>query len=72
VRRYERDHPGELLHLDVKKLGRIQGIGHRITGDRRGQSRKRGFGWELHVEMPPEWRSPVSPPTSAAGRLLAF
>src|SRR5262245_7829501 len=34
VTRYEKDLPGELLHLDTKKLGRIKGIGHRITGDR--------------------------------------
>ena len=35
-RRYERRHPGELLHLDVKKLGRIGGrVGHRIHGDYR-------------------------------------
>ncbi len=33
ARRYEYEHPGELLHLDIKKLGRIQGIGHRISGD---------------------------------------
>jgi transposase InsO family protein len=32
--RYERAAPGELLHLDTKKLGRIDGVGHRITGDR--------------------------------------
>ena len=50
--RYEREHPGELLHLDIKKLGRIDGIGHRITGDRRGQSSKRGTGWDyLHVAI---------------------
>jgi transposase InsO family protein len=50
--RYEREHPGELLHLDIKKLGRIDGIGHRITGDRTGQSSKRGTGWEyLHVAI---------------------
>jgi transposase InsO family protein len=54
VRRYEREHPGELIHLDIKKLGRIDGIGHRITGDRRGQSNRRargeGLGWEfVHV-----------------------
>jgi transposase InsO family protein len=48
VIRYQRERPGELLHIDVKKLGRIDGIGHRITSDRRGQ--KRGTGWEfLHV-----------------------
>ena len=54
VRRYEREHPGELIHIDIKKLGRIEGIGHRITGDRRGQSNRRtrgqGVGWEfVHV-----------------------
>ena len=48
VVRYEKQRPGELLHLDTKKLGRIQGIGHRIHGDR--QKRSRGVGWEfLHV-----------------------
>ena len=48
--------PGELIHIDSKKLGRIDGIGHRITGDRRGQSSRRGrgegLGWEaLHVAI---------------------
>jgi transposase InsO family protein len=48
--RYERERPGELIHLDVKKLGRIERIGHRITGDRR--SRSRGAGWEyVHVAI---------------------
>jgi transposase InsO family protein len=48
VRRYERQRPGELLHLDTKKLGRIKGIGHRIHGDRRRASP--GVGWEfVHV-----------------------
>jgi len=42
VIRYQRDAPGELIHIDIKKLGRIDGIGHRITGDRTGQSNKRG------------------------------
>ena len=52
VRRYEREHPGELLHLDVKKLGRIQGIGHRITGNRRRLPHSRGIGWEfVHVAI---------------------
>ncbi len=46
--RYEWSRPGQLLHLDIKKLGRIGHIGHRITGDR--QSRARGIGWEfVHV-----------------------
>lgn len=50
--RYERQHPGDLIHVDTKKFGRIRGIGHRITGDRRGQSNNRGIGWEcLHVAI---------------------
>ena len=49
-RRYERKRPGELLHLDTKKLGKIKGIGHRIHGDR--SRRKRGIGWEFaHVAV---------------------
>ena len=52
VRRYEREHPGELIHIDIKKLGRFNRVGHRITGDRRGQSKSRGVGWEfVHVSI---------------------
>jgi transposase InsO family protein len=48
VRRYEWKRPGDLIHLDVKKLGKIRGVGHRITGVR--QHRNRGIGWEyVHV-----------------------
>ena len=48
VNRYERKRPGELLHIDVKKLGRIGRPGHRVTGNRR--KRSRGIGWEyVHV-----------------------
>ena len=46
VVRYERATAGELLHIDTKKLGRIDGIGHRITGDRR-KNHNRGIGWDL-------------------------
>jgi transposase InsO family protein len=50
VRRYERAVPGEMIHIDIKKLGRFDKIGHRITGDRTGQSNSRGVGWEfVHV-----------------------
>ena len=50
VRRYQRQHPGEMIHLDIKKLGRFERVGHRITGDRTGQSNSRGIGWEfVHV-----------------------
>ncbi|TIN51285.1 MAG: IS481 family transposase [Mesorhizobium sp.] len=49
VRRYEREHPGEMIHIDIKKLGRFSQVGHRITGDpQKGKSR--GAGWEfVHV-----------------------
>ena len=47
---YVRDDPGDMIHLDIKKLGRFIRTGHRITGDRTGQSNTRGVGWEyLHV-----------------------
>ena len=36
VRRYERKNPGEILHLDIKKLGKFNKVGHRITGNRHG------------------------------------
>jgi len=51
VRRYQREHPGELIHIDIKKLGRFDRVGHRITGDRRA-GRSRGAGWEyVHVSI---------------------
>src|SRR4029078_13519704 len=46
-RRYQRERPGELIHIDIKKLGKFNRIGHRITGDRTGQSNSRGVGWEF-------------------------
>ena len=50
VRRYERENPGDLIHIDIKKLVKFEGVGHRITGDRRGQGNYRGIGWEfVHV-----------------------
>jgi transposase InsO family protein len=70
VVRYQRDHPGELIHVDIKKLGRIGRVGHRIHGDR--TTRVRGIGWEfVHVaiddasrlayaEVLPNERSPSS------------
>jgi transposase InsO family protein len=48
IRRYERAAPGELIHIDIKKLGRFDRVGHRITRDRTRESR--GAGWEfVHV-----------------------
>jgi transposase InsO family protein len=57
VVRYERKTPGEIIHIDIKKLGRFERTGHRITGDRRSQSacrrrRQGGQGWEhVHVAI---------------------
>jgi len=50
--RYERKTPGEIIHLDIKKLGKFSRTGHRMTGDRRSQSNTRGVGWEFaHVAI---------------------
>ena len=51
IRRYERESPGDLIHLDIKKLGRIGSVGHRITGRQAGVvNRHHGIGWEfVHV-----------------------
>lgn len=50
ARRYEWPQAGDLLHLDIKPLGRIGRVGHRIHGDRR--ARQRGIGWEyVHVAI---------------------
>ena len=45
IQRYERQTPGELQHIDIKKLGRFHEVGHRITGDR--QRRSRHAGWDF-------------------------
>ena len=56
-RRYEHAAPGDMIHIDIKKLGRFERVGHRITGDRTGQSTPRGravggYGWEyVHVAI---------------------
>ena len=58
VNRYQRERPGELLHIDVKKLGRIDRVGHRITGSAASRharnswqpEKNRRIGWEyVHV-----------------------
>ena len=52
VRRCEYADPGGLIHIGIKKLGRLDRIGHRITGGRKGQSGSRGGGWEfVHGRM---------------------
>jgi transposase InsO family protein len=50
VQRYEWPAPGDLLHVDIKPLGRIDGVGHRMHGDH--SRRARGIGWEyVHVAI---------------------
>jgi transposase InsO family protein len=57
--RYERCRPGELIHIDVKKLGRVRGVGHRISGSRASQAKTRRVGrlrevkgWEyVHIAV---------------------
>ena len=51
-RRYQRDRPGELIHIDIKKLGRFGTPGHRVRGQRSEQWRNRRAGWEfVHVAI---------------------
>jgi len=72
---YQRDKPGELIHIDIKKLGRIDGVSHRITGERTGQSSKRGTGWEyLHVAIDDASRLAYSEilPNEQADSAVAF
>ncbi|MFC8271743.1 IS481 family transposase [Streptomyces sp. NPDC057271] len=47
IRRYERDRPGELIHVDVKKLGRIpDGGGHKVLGRQAGRATRNGMGFD--------------------------
>ena len=51
-RRYEHPNPGDMIHIDIKKLGRFGRPGHRITGSRKSKSIHRGIGWEyVHVAV---------------------
>jgi hypothetical protein len=45
LQRYERQIPGDLIHIDVKKLARFRRVGHRITGSRQ-QGRSTGVGYD--------------------------
>src|SRR5437879_10914461 len=52
IQRYEHARPGDLLHLDTRKLGRIAGLGHRITGRAGNVNVHHGIGWEyLHIAV---------------------
>lgn len=67
--------PGGLVHLDIKRLGRFDRVGLRITADRNGQSNSRGVGWEyVHVSIdePRALPSPTSFPTRRPSAPLPF
>jgi transposase InsO family protein len=75
--RYERETPGELLHIDTKRLGKIHPgiIGHRITGDRATRGPRRRTGWEyLHVAIDDASRVAYAEllPDETAGTGVAF
>jgi transposase InsO family protein len=75
VRRYEREHPGELIHIDIKKLGRFERVGHRITGKRTGNATSRASGWEfVHVSIDDASRLAFSQilPDEKKGSSVAF
>jgi transposase InsO family protein len=75
MRRYERAARGEIIHIDIKKLGKFNRIGHRITGDRTGQSNTRGVGWEyLHLAIDDHSRLAYSKilPDEKRGSCLRF
>ena len=75
IRRYERATPGEIVHIDIKKLGKFNRIGHRITGDRIGQSNTRGVGWEyVHLAIDDHSRLAYSEilPDEKRGSTLRF
>lgn len=75
VRRYERAAPGEIIHIDIKKLGKFSRIGHRVTGDRTGQSNTRGVGWEyVHLAIDDHSRLAYSEilPDEKRGSCLRF
>ena len=73
VQRYEHACPGDLLHLDIKKLGRIARPSHRVTGNRR--DRVAGIGWEyFHVAIDDHSRVAFSAlyPDEKQASVLAF
>jgi transposase InsO family protein len=73
--RYERKTPGEIIHIDIKKLARFSKIGHRITGDRTSHTNKRGVGWEfVHVAIDDHSRVATARifPNEKAASAIAF
>jgi len=74
ITRSEREHPGDLLHFDIKKLARIVRTGHRVTGDRQ-RDHTRGAGWEyLHIAIDDHSRLSFAQllPDETARSVIAF
>ena len=74
-RRYERENPGEIIHIDIKKLGRFERVGHRITGDRRVRTRAAapaGISSTSALTTIPASPSPRSSPTRRRTALFPF
>ena len=72
--RYTREHPGDLLHFDIKKLARIVRTAHRVTGDRQ-HDHTRGAGWEcLHIAIDDRSRISFAKllPDETARSVIAF
>lgn len=70
-RRYQHEHPGDMIHLDTKRLGRFHQPGHRVTGDRATDSP--GAGWEfLHVAIDDRSRIAYSEVYPDEGRASAI
>ncbi len=68
MRRYQRERPGEVLHLGVKELDRISGIGHQFRSYRSNRLRNPVIGWAFaHVALDDASRVPVA--TVAANEL---
>ena len=67
VIRYEHEHPGELVHLDIKRLVRFWRPGHRVTGDRSRQPRGAGFQF-LHVAIDDHAALPMASSTAMSER----
>jgi transposase InsO family protein len=75
IRRYERATAGEIVHIDIKKLGKFNRIGHRVTNDRTGQNKSRGIGWEyVHLAIDDHSRLAYSEilPDEKRGSCLRF
>lgn len=66
---YEKARPGEMIHIDIKSLGKIDGVGHRSTGQHALHHRARGIGYEhLHVAIDDASRLAYVEPLPSLGR----